>query len=47
VERFAAENLVRVEGKTVTATSYAEFVAALYARDDLPAPVNPSATVAK
>ena len=36
--RFAAEGLVRVEGKTVTATSYREFVEALYAREELPQP---------
>ena len=40
VERFAVENLVRVDGKTVTSTSYSEFVAALYAKKDLPAPVD-------
>jgi hypothetical protein len=40
-----AEDLVRVEGKTVTATGHSEFVAALYAREGLPVPVNLMAEV--
>ena len=47
VDRFAEENLVRVDGKTVTATSYLEFVTALYARADLPAPVDLTTKLAK
>jgi hypothetical protein len=36
LERFAAEDLVRVDGKTVTATTFAEFVAAIHSRPALP-----------
>ena len=38
LERLAAEDLIRVEGKTVTATSFSEFVKALHARPELPNP---------
>ena len=47
IDRFTEENLVRVDGKTVAATSYLEFVTALYARPELPLPVDLMATVAK
>jgi hypothetical protein len=40
LERLAAEDLVRVEGKTVTALTCAEFVAALHARPELPHAAN-------
>ena len=40
VERFEAEGLARVEGKTIKATTYVEFVETLYARKGLPHPVN-------
>ena len=36
VERFEAENLVRVEGKNVKAITYGEFVESLYERKELP-----------
>jgi hypothetical protein len=38
VERFEAENLVRVEGKNVKAITYGEFVESLYERKELPQP---------
>jgi hypothetical protein len=38
VECFTAENLIRIEGKVVTATTFAEFAEALHAREDLPVP---------
>jgi hypothetical protein len=47
VERFAAENLVRVNGKFITATTYKEFVSSLYARKEFPIPVNYWEQVAK
>jgi hypothetical protein len=40
LERLAAEDLVRIEGKTVEAANFAEFVDALYARDEFPEPEN-------
>jgi hypothetical protein len=40
VNCLAAENLVRVNGKKLTATTYPEFIVALYGRKDLPEPVN-------
>jgi hypothetical protein len=40
LERFVAENLVRVDGKMVAPTTYEEFVAALYARNEFPEPAN-------
>jgi len=40
VERFADEGLMRVEGKTITAMTYREFVEGLYAREQLPQPVD-------
>ena len=36
LERLAAEDLVRIDGKTITATSFEEFVAALHLRPELP-----------
>ncbi|MGB6220925.1 hypothetical protein [Haloferula sp.] len=36
LERLAAEDLIRVEGKTVTATSFEDFVMALHSRPALP-----------
>lgn len=36
LERLVAEDLVRVDGKTVTATTFLEFVAALHTRPGLP-----------
>jgi len=36
LERLAAEDLIRVEGKTVTAASFEEFVTALHSRPGLP-----------
>lgn len=36
LDRLAAENLIRVEGATVTAASFGEFVAALHSRPALP-----------
>jgi len=44
--RLIVEDLVRVEGKTITATSYAEFVESLHRRKALPEPANHWATVA-
>lgn len=38
LKSFEAEDLVRVEGKVVTATTYPEFVEALYARAEFPEP---------
>ena len=38
VGRFAAEGLVRIEGKTITATTYREFVTGLYRREEFPQP---------
>jgi hypothetical protein len=38
VERFEAENLIRVDGRNVKATTYGEFVESLYAREKLPQP---------
>jgi hypothetical protein len=40
LERLAAEDLLNVDGTMVTATTYPEFVAALYARDEFPEPRN-------
>lgn len=40
LDRFLTEVLVRVDGKTVTPTTYEEFVKALYARDTFPEPRN-------
>lgn len=40
LERLEAEGLVRIEGKTVKATSYVEFVQDLYSRKEFPPPVN-------
>ena len=40
VERFAQEDLVRIDGKTIRPTGFEEFVEALYARGEFPAPVN-------
>jgi hypothetical protein len=36
LKRFAAEDLVKIDGKVVAATTYAEFVEALYARKEFP-----------
>jgi hypothetical protein len=36
LQRLAAEDLVRIEGQTVTAATFAEFVTALYSRPGLP-----------
>jgi hypothetical protein len=47
LQRFFAEDLVRVEGKTITATTYEEFVAGLYARKEFPATENHWEEVAK
>jgi hypothetical protein len=47
VERFAAEDLVRVDGKFITATTYKEFVSRLYARKEFPIPVNYWERIAK
>ena len=38
MELFAAKCLVKIQGKMVTATTYSEFVDALYARDEFPEP---------
>ncbi len=38
LKRFAEEDLVKIDGKVVTATTYAEFVAALYGRKEFPEP---------
>jgi coproporphyrinogen III oxidase-like Fe-S oxidoreductase len=38
VERFEAENLIRVDGRNLKATTYGEFVESLYAREKLPQP---------
>ena len=46
VECLSAEDLIRVDGKIVTATSYAEFVERLYERKTFPEPVNHWAEVA-
>jgi hypothetical protein len=40
VECFAAEDLVRIDGKTVTATTYEEFVDSLHRRKAFPEPRN-------
>ena len=40
VERFEAENLIRVDGKIVKPATYEEFVESLYARKELPPPEN-------
>ncbi len=40
LERLTAEDLLNVDGTMVTATTYPEFVAALYARDEFPEPRN-------
>ncbi len=40
LERFVAEDLVRVEGKMLAATTYEEFATALYARKEFPEPAN-------
>jgi len=47
LELFAAEGLVRVDGKMVAATTYPEFVAALCDRKEFPTPENHWAQVAK
>jgi hypothetical protein len=47
LERLASEDLVRVEGKTVTATTYKEFLRALYARKEFPEVANHWAAVAE
>ena len=47
VERLRAEDLIRVEGKIVTATSYAEFVESLHQRKEFPEPQNHWAKVSK
>ena len=46
LERLAAEDLIRVDGKTVTATTFDEFVAALHTRPELPEADNFRALVA-
>jgi hypothetical protein len=38
VKCFAAQDLVKIDGKLVTATTYPEFVEALYAREEFPEP---------
>ena len=40
LERLAAEDLVRLDAKTVEAATFREFVDALYARDEFPEPEN-------
>jgi hypothetical protein len=40
LERLAAEDLVRIEGQTVTAATFGEFVTALYSRPGLPEAVD-------
>lgn len=40
VECFEVEGLVRVDGKTIQATTYAEFVEVLYSRKEFPEPEN-------
>jgi hypothetical protein len=40
VERLAAEELVLLDGKNVTATSYQEFVTRINSRKELPQPVD-------
>ena len=40
LERLVDEDLVRMEGKIVTATTYSEFVTALHAREEFPQPKN-------
>lgn len=47
IEHLAAENLVRIEGKVVTATSYAEFVEHLYARREFSEPKNHWAAITR
>lgn len=47
VERLRAEDLIRVDGKIVTATSYAEFVEGLHKRKEFPEPHNHWATLSK
>lgn len=47
VECLMAEDLIRVDGKIVTATSYAEFVESLHERKEFPQSVNHWAKVAK
>lgn len=42
---LAAEGLIRIEGKLVTASSYPEFVERLYGRSNLPEPKNHWAAV--
>ena len=39
VELFAVEDLARVDGKMVTATTFEEFVSGLYSRKEFPEPV--------
>jgi hypothetical protein len=46
VECLAAEDLIRIDGKIITATSYAEFVESLHRRKALPEPINHWAAVA-
>ena len=46
LECLTAENLVRIEGKIVTATGYAEFVERLHKRKEYPEPQNHWAKVA-
>lgn len=42
LERFSAEDLVQVDGTTVSATTYSEFVRALYERKEFPPVTNHS-----
>jgi hypothetical protein len=46
MECLTAEDLIRVDGKIVTATSYEEFVEGLHERKEFPEPVNHWAKVA-
>ena len=36
LDRLAAEDLIRMDGKTITATSFEDFFAALHSRTDPP-----------
>ena len=40
LERLAAEDLVRIDGQTVTAATFEEFVTALHSRPGLPEAAN-------
>jgi hypothetical protein len=40
LERLAGEDLVRIDGQTVTAATFGEFVTALYSRPGLPEAVD-------